>query len=294
MRLLVPFAAGGGADVISRPFVDKLSERLGRPIIYENRGGAGGVLAGEIVARAVPDGYTLLLGAVSVMTVTVNLMKIPFDPVQDFAPITKIADVASLLAARAGVRPAHAEGDRRLREGQSGQAHLGRIRHRLGGTPRDGALQARAGHQRRRRCSTRARVPAPSRCSATKPTSCRRIPASSWRHIKAGRLRPIAVSSEKRISILPGPSDVRRDGFSRLHPRLVVRPARAGEHTRGDHQAAARGERESAARTRDCSRASPATAAMPGGNTPQAFAQEIRSEIAASAKVIKAANIKVQ
>src|SRR3954453_13221751 len=81
VRLLVPFAPGGGADVVSRPFVQRLGERLGQSVIYENRGGAGGVLAGETVARAAPDGYTLLLGAVSVMTVTVNLMKMPFDPV---------------------------------------------------------------------------------------------------------------------------------------------------------------------------------------------------------------------
>ena len=74
IRLLVPFASGG-ADVVTRPFVQKLSEGLGQSIVYENRGGAGGVLAGETVARASPDGYTLLVGAVSVMTVTVNLIK---------------------------------------------------------------------------------------------------------------------------------------------------------------------------------------------------------------------------
>src|SRR5688572_30356425 len=74
IRLLVPFAAGGGADVAARPFVQRLSERLGQSIIYENRGGAGGILAGETVARANPDGYTLLLGAVSVMTTTTHLM----------------------------------------------------------------------------------------------------------------------------------------------------------------------------------------------------------------------------
>ena len=56
IRRLVPFATGGGADVVMRPFVQRLTERLGQSIVYENRGGAGGVLAGETVARAAPDG----------------------------------------------------------------------------------------------------------------------------------------------------------------------------------------------------------------------------------------------
>ena len=82
---------GGGTDVIARPIALKMGDRLGQSIIYENRGGGGGVVAGEIVARAAPDGYTLLVAAVAVMTVTISLQKIPFDPVKDFAPITKFA-----------------------------------------------------------------------------------------------------------------------------------------------------------------------------------------------------------
>ena len=70
MRWLIPFAPGGGTDVVVRPIAQKMSERLGQPILYENRGGGGGVIAGELVARAAPDGYTLLVAAVAVMTVT--------------------------------------------------------------------------------------------------------------------------------------------------------------------------------------------------------------------------------
>ena len=106
IRWLIPFAAGGGTDVIARPLVQKLGDRLGQSIIYENRGGAGGVVAGEIVARATPDGYTLLVAAVAVMTVTVSLVdKMPFDPVKDFVPITKFANVPNILVARPGFAP---------------------------------------------------------------------------------------------------------------------------------------------------------------------------------------------
>jgi len=103
MRWVVPFAPGGGTDVVVRPIALKFSERVGQSVLYENRGGAGGVIAGEIVARATPDGYTLLVAAVAVMTVNSSLMKQPFDPLKDFAPVTKFATVPSILCARASL-----------------------------------------------------------------------------------------------------------------------------------------------------------------------------------------------
>src|SRR5690242_7311904 len=105
IRWLIPFAPGGGTDVVARPIAQKMSERLGQPVLYENRGGGGGILAGEIVARATPDGYTLLVAAVAVMTVTPTLMKMPFEPLKDFAPITKFASVPNMLVVRAGFAP---------------------------------------------------------------------------------------------------------------------------------------------------------------------------------------------
>ena len=101
IRWVVPFAPGGGTDIIARPIALKLGDKLGQSILYDNRGGGGGVIAGETVAKANPDGYTMLVAAVAVMTVTVSLMKIPFDPVKDFAPITKFATVPNILVVRA-------------------------------------------------------------------------------------------------------------------------------------------------------------------------------------------------
>ena len=100
MRWVVPFAAGGGTDVVARPIAVAMGEIMGQPVAYDNRGGGNGLIAGEIVARAAPDGYTLLVGSPSVMTVNQHLYaKMPFEPLKDFVPATKFASVPNLLIA---------------------------------------------------------------------------------------------------------------------------------------------------------------------------------------------------
>jgi tripartite-type tricarboxylate transporter receptor subunit TctC len=91
VTILVPFAAGGNTDGIARMIAQKLTTALGQQFIVENKGGAGGGLAAEIVARAKPDGYTMFVTAVSVLTIVPKMMKTKFDPVKDFAPISNIA-----------------------------------------------------------------------------------------------------------------------------------------------------------------------------------------------------------
>src|SRR3954466_8736589 len=103
IRWVVPFQPGGGTDMVARPVAAKLTDRIGQQILYDNRGGGGGVIAGEIVANANPDGYTLLVAAVAVMTVTGSMQKMPFDPIKDFIPITNFANVPNMLAARAAL-----------------------------------------------------------------------------------------------------------------------------------------------------------------------------------------------
>src|SRR3954453_4925316 len=79
VRWVIPFQPGGGTDMVARPVAAKITDRIGQQILYDNRGGGGGVIAGEIVANANPDGYTLLVAAVAVMTVTGSMQKLPFD-----------------------------------------------------------------------------------------------------------------------------------------------------------------------------------------------------------------------
>ena len=91
VTVVVSFAAGGNTDGIARMIGQRLSEALGQPFIIENKGGAGGALAADIVARARPDGYTMFVTAVSVLAIVPKMDKVAFDPIKDFAPISNIA-----------------------------------------------------------------------------------------------------------------------------------------------------------------------------------------------------------
>lgn len=92
IRLIVPFPPGGSIDLLSRVLADRLAERLGQPFVVENKAGASGAIGAEFVAKAVPDGYTLLTAPTSVYAVGAALnSKMPFDLQKDLAPISMVA-----------------------------------------------------------------------------------------------------------------------------------------------------------------------------------------------------------
>lgn len=104
IRIVVPYAPGGPADLTARSIGGKISEALGVPVVIESRDGAGGNIGTALVARAAPDGQTLLLGTNGPLVVNPSLMaSVPFDPVADFAPITYLADVPLYLAVPAAL-----------------------------------------------------------------------------------------------------------------------------------------------------------------------------------------------
>lgn len=88
LRMIVPFVAGGSTDVAARILSDQMGERLGQPVIVENRGGSGGNIGGEIVARATPDGHTLLMGVTGLLSTNVHIYRnMGFSPSRDLAPV---------------------------------------------------------------------------------------------------------------------------------------------------------------------------------------------------------------
>jgi tripartite-type tricarboxylate transporter receptor subunit TctC len=98
IHLYVGLAAGGGTDIIARLVSAKLGENLGQQVIVENRTGSGGLIAAESAAKAAPDGYTLLFGAISYSSIFASLYKkLPYDPVKDFAPISLVATFPNVL-----------------------------------------------------------------------------------------------------------------------------------------------------------------------------------------------------
>ncbi len=99
VRFIVGFPAGGANDLVARVVGAKLTPRLGQQVIVENRSGAGGNIAHEFVAKAAPDGYTMVLASVASLAMSPGLHgKVPFDSVNDFAPIAQVVDVSSLLS----------------------------------------------------------------------------------------------------------------------------------------------------------------------------------------------------
>ena len=98
VRLLVGLPPGGGADVVARVFASKLGENLGQQVVVENRAGAAGLLAADSAAKSAPDGHTLLFGGVSTNAIFASLYKkLPYDPVKDFVPISRIATFPLVL-----------------------------------------------------------------------------------------------------------------------------------------------------------------------------------------------------
>jgi len=90
IKLIVPFAPGGSNDIIARVLADKLTQRLGQPVIVENKGGAGGTIGTDFVAKSPPDGYTLLFASTSIITNAASGKKLPYDPLKDVQPIGEV------------------------------------------------------------------------------------------------------------------------------------------------------------------------------------------------------------
>lgn len=203
IRWVIPYAPGGGTDVISRPIALKLGEVLGQAVVYENRPGGGGLIAGEIVARATPDGYTLLVGAGNThIFATLLYDKVPYDPVKDYVPVTQFVEVPNILVAHPAFSP------RTVKDIVTyGKANPGKINWASSGNGAGGHLALilfaeRVGIKV-------AHIP----YKGAGPASIAVLGGEADMlfantgvfigHIKAGRLRPMGAAAEKRIGVLP-------------------------------------------------------------------------------------------
>ncbi len=111
VRLVVPYPPGGTADAVGRLIAERMAPLLGQPVIVENRSGSGGMIGAEFVAKAAPDGYTLLLGLNGPISINPAIRtSMPYDPLKDFAPVTLICEIPGLLGVT-GSLPANSIAD---------------------------------------------------------------------------------------------------------------------------------------------------------------------------------------
>ncbi len=185
MQLVIPFAAGGPTDIVGRIMGAKMGEILGQTFMVEDRSGAGGNIGADFVAKATPDGYTLLMATVSTNAINPGLYKhMPYDAVKDFAPVARVGVTPTLLM----VQPFDTR-DRRQKPGRSAQGQSGQVRLRLVRRRFDPASVRRGiqsdGRRARHRARALQRLGADGHRSDGRPDrrwrSTRRRPRCRWR-----------------------------------------------------------------------------------------------------------------
>ena len=287
VTILIGFTAGGTTDIIARLVAEKLTKAWGQSIIIDNKPGAGGNIGGELVAKAKPDGYTLLMGSVGPLAVNASLYrKMPFDNIRDLAPITLVADVPNVLVVNPRTVPSKTFAEFvtlakatpgkyfYASTGSGTSSHLsGVLLNQLAGTdfthvPYKGAVALNdvlSGEQVQCMFAT--------------------IP-SAIQHIRAGKLRALAVTSLKRSGSLPDVPTISESGYPGFDASSwfgLVGPAGLPREIalkiQGDVATALK---EPALHEKFIQQG-----ADPVANSPEAFGEYIRAETAKWAKIVQ-------
>jgi tripartite-type tricarboxylate transporter receptor subunit TctC len=216
IRLVVPYPAGGGTDIVGRILGQKLHESLGQPIVIDNRGGAGGTIGTALAAKSAHDGYTLLLVPTSHVINPSIYAKLPYDTEKDFAPITMVASAAILMAVHPRVpadtivgfiEAAKAHPQAIANYGSAGAGtvfHLtGELFNRLTGL----ALQ---------HVPYRGGAPTVTALLSGEIPLAFETMLALQPHIRAGTLRALAVTSPRRSAIMPEIASTAEAGFPQL------------------------------------------------------------------------------
>ncbi len=293
IRWVVPYAAGGGTDVTMRPIALMLGEMLGQSILYDNRGGGGGVIAGEIVARASPDGYTMLVASPAVMTVNPSLFAgMPFDPIKDFAAITKVASTPNVLAAHPSFPVRTIQELVEYAKGNPGKVNWASSGTGAGGHLAMELFRIKAG-VKVVHVPYKGAGPALVGLLGGNVDLLFAIPGVFMPHLKAGRLRAIGIGSLERIAILPDVPTLNESGFRGLESGswygLVAPAATPARIIKFTHAATVKVLNSPVIAARLA-----ADGATAVGDTPEHFAKGIRDDTVMWARVIKEAGIKVE
>ncbi len=203
VRLVVPFPPGGGTDAFARPLSKVLTAQLGQPIVIDNRGGAGGTLGAEIAAKSAPDGYTFLVGAIHHAIAPSMYPRLGYDLLKDLTPVTVLASVPNVLVVNPQRVPAktYAEFFKYLK------ANPGRMNYASAGNGTSHHLTVELYKTMTQTYVTH--IPYRGAGPALQDLLAGQVDlmfdglGSSMPHIKAGKLVPLAVTSDKRSFALP-------------------------------------------------------------------------------------------
>jgi tripartite-type tricarboxylate transporter receptor subunit TctC len=204
LRIIVPFLPGGGLDLVARMLAEPMRAALGQPVIVENRPGAAGQIGTAQVARATPDGYTLLMATAGEIAVAPALYgdRLPYDPMRDLAPVTLATRIPNLLVVGAQV-PARTMGELLA----LARANPDQLSYATGGV---GNIQHLNGEMMNRLANVRTtHVPYRGTAAAITDVAAGRVTmhfagaASMLPMIQDGKLRPVAVTSRTRLPSMP-------------------------------------------------------------------------------------------
>ena len=293
VRMVVPYPPGGTVDVVARVLAVNLAEQTGRNFIVDNRAGANGIVGSDLVAKATPDGYTLLVQASIFVINPLFLKNVPYDVEKDFAPVINIGSVPLLVTAHPAVPAAN------LREFLAlVKASTSKYSFATSGLGSAGHLSE---EMIKRQAGVAAMLIVPYKGSGPALTDLigGQVSAmidpfpSSYPHVKSGRLKALAVTSATRVSFMPDVPTVAESGIPSFDmvswyglwgPRGVPKAVTA----------------RLTAETAKAVRAPLAAARLgeqgfePAGGGPDAFAKFIAQEIDRYAKIVKEANIKAE
>lgn len=290
IRILVGFPSGGPIDTVARIMAPRFFEGSGHPVIIDNRAGANGIIATDIAAKSAPDGYTLLFGTTGNLSVNPSLyQKLPFNVLSDFAPVSHVASVSSLLYVHPSV-PARTLGEfvayARANPGKVNYSSSG-----AGGLPHlSGELLNSLSGLKTVHVPYKGTAPAFNALLGGEVQFAFSAVVSGLQHVKAGRLIALATTARKRLALLP---DVPTAGET--VPGLEVdnwygMVAPAG--TPRGVIARLQGEIVRVINSPEVREKLVAQGIEPVGSPPEALEKFMKSEILKWARVIKSANIR--
>lgn len=293
VRILVPYAPGGPYDDIARVVAQNLGELWGQAVVVDNRGGAGGMIGAEAVAKASPDGYTLLLGNSGPMTINPTLQpKMLYDAQKDFAPVTMVLSGQMVLVVHPSLPVKNVRELVRLAKAKPGQlnyasAGVGNLQH-LGME----LLQSLAGIKLNH-VPYKGAAPAFIDLIAGQVDLMFANIVGALPHVKSGRVRALAVSSAKRAAVLPEVPSVAESGYPMFDATTwtgIFAPAATSKEIIVKlHDDIIKVLQRQSVRNRLAAQGSEVVA-----GTPEQLAAFMRTETALFAKIIRSANIRAE